>query len=99
MIVKNEAHSESFKLYERSRTRRHLIETLHAREITMPRLYDWLVTALNEHNMTITQALADPAFHLIDRQRLKHWQSRLYQQLDTAADLLLPSDGAEKSHT
>ncbi len=98
VIVKNAAHSESFKLYECSKTRRHLVDTLYAREIAMPRLYDWLVTALNEHNMTITQALTDPAFDLIDRQRLKHWQSRFYQQLDATTNLLMPSDGAEKSH-
>ncbi len=94
LIVKNEAHSDTFKLYENSKTRRHLLDALHAREITMPRLYDWLVTALNEHNVTITRALTDPAFNLLDRQRLKHWQSRFYQRLDTAIDLLLPADTA-----
>ena len=56
----------------------------------MPRLYDWLVTSLNEHNVTATGALSDPAFHLLDRQRLKHWQSRFYQQLDTVSDFILP---------
>ena len=94
LIVKNEAHSDTFKLYENSKTRRHLLDALHAREITMPRLYDWLVTALNEHNVTITRALDDPAFNLLDRQRLKHWQARFYQRLDTATDLLLPPDTA-----
>ncbi len=92
LIVKNEAHSDTFKLYENSKTRRHLLDALHAREITMPRLYDWLVTALNEHNVTISGALNNPAFNLLDRQRLKHWQARFYQQLDTATDLLLPSN-------
>ncbi len=91
VVVKNEAHSDTFKLYENSRTRRHLLDALDAREITMPRLYDWLVTALNEHNVTITGALNDAAFNLLDRQRLKHWQSRFYQELDIAADLILPS--------
>ena len=90
LVVKNETHSDTFKLYENSKTRRHLLDALHAREITMPRLYDWLVTALNEHNVTITAALNEPAFNLLDRQRLKHWQWRFYQQLDAAADLLLP---------
>ncbi len=99
LIVKNEAHSDTFKLYENSKTRRHLLHALQAREITMPRLYDWLVTALNEHNVTITGALNDPAFSLLDRQRLKHWQARFYQQIDTAADMLLPSDTTlERAH-
>jgi len=90
VVVKNEAHSEAFKLYEGSKIRRHLLETLHAREVSMLRLYDWLVAALNEHNVTATGALKHPAFNLLDRQRLKHWQSGFYAQLDTAADLLLP---------
>jgi len=55
----------------------------------MPRLYDWLVTALNEHNATVTTALQNPAFNLLDRQRLKNWQARFYRQIYRAADLLL----------
>jgi hypothetical protein len=62
---------------------------LHAREITMPRMYDWLVTALNEHNTPVTVALTHPGFNLLDRQRLKNWQTRFYRQLYRAADLLL----------
>jgi hypothetical protein len=90
VIVKNEAHSDAFKLYEGSKTRRHLLESLHAREIAMSRLYDWLVAGLNEHNVTMTGALKHPAFNLLDRQRLKHWQARFYAQLDTVDELLLP---------
>lgn len=55
----------------------------------MPRMYDWLVTALNEHNTTVTSAVTNPAFNLLDRQRLKAWQRRFYRQLYRAADLLL----------
>jgi hypothetical protein len=89
VVVKNEAHSDTFKIYDGSRTRRHVVEELSAREIAMPRMYDWLVTALNEHNATVTSALMHPAFDLLDRQRLKSWQTRFYRQLYRAADLLL----------
>ena len=89
VVVKNEAHSDAFKIYDGSKTRRQVVETFGAREITMPRLYDWLVTTLNEHNTTVTAALSHPGFNLLDRQRLKHWQTRLYRQLYRAADLLL----------
>ena len=64
-------------------------DVLHGREIAMPRMYDWLVTALNEHNSPVTDALTNPAFNLLDRQRLKTWQTRFYRQLYRAADLLL----------
>jgi hypothetical protein len=89
VVVKNEAHSEAFKIYDRSKTRRHVVDDLQAREITMPRMYDWLVTALNEQNTTVTAALTHPAFNLLDRQRLKSWQKVFYHQLYRAADLLL----------
>jgi hypothetical protein len=89
VVVKNEAHSDTFKIYDGSKTRRHVVDVLHGREIAMPRMYDWLVTALNEHNATVTAALTNPAFNLLDRQRLKTWQTRFYRQLYRAADLLL----------
>jgi hypothetical protein len=44
---------------------------------------------LNEHNTPVTVALTHPGFNLLDRQRLKHWQTRFYRQLYRAADLLL----------
>lgn len=89
VVVKNQAHSDTFKIYDHSKTRRHVVDVLNAREIAMPRMYDWLVTALNEHNATVTAALTHPAFTLLDRQRLKTWQTRFYRQLYRAADLLL----------
>lgn len=89
VVVKNEAHSDAFKLYETSKKRRHLLEKRHAREIAMPRPHDWLAL-LNEHNVAITVALQHPGFNLLDRQRLRHWQTNFYKQIETAADLLLP---------
>ena len=56
----------------------------------MPRLHDWLVALLNEHNVPLTAALQHPGFNLLDRQRLKRWQLGFYKQVETASDLLLP---------
>ena len=89
VVVKNQAHSEHFKIYEASKTRERIIGELQGREITMSRLHDWLVTALNDHNVPLTAALKHPGFNLLDRQRLKHWQTEFYKQIDTVADLLL----------
>lgn len=86
LVVKNGADGDAFRLYKNSKTRRYLFDALHAREITMPRLYDWLVTALNEHNVTIMRALNNPALNLLDGQRLKHWQSRFYQSRNESGE-------------
>ena len=64
---------------------------LTGRELTMPRMQDWLVEALNRENVTVTTATKHPAFSLLDRQRLLTWQRRLYGELDSAAPLLLPA--------
>jgi hypothetical protein len=94
LIVKNQAHSEAFTLYDESKMRHQLVDALGAREMTMPRMHDWLVTALNRHNVTATTALAHSAFHLLDRQRLKHWQAKLYAEIGSVRDLLLPQSTA-----
>ena len=45
-----------------STTRTRLVEELAAKEIVMPKLYDWLVADLNRHDLTISAAIKNPAF-------------------------------------
>ena len=97
VVVKNQAHSEHFRIYAESKTRARIVGELQGREITMSRLHDWLVTALNENNVTAGAALTHPAFSLIDRQRLKHWQRLFHEQLALVDDLLLPQRTEEKT--
>ena len=91
VVVRNAAHSKSFFLYEDSEVSEQLKDKLGGKEIAMAQLQDWLVVALNEHNLTITAALKHPAFGLLDRQRLQTWQHKLYAEIESASDLLLPS--------
>jgi len=90
VVVRNAAHSESFALFESSEVRAKLKDKFGGREITMCRLQDWLVESLNAANLTITAATKHPTFSLLDRQRLQTWQRKLYSEIDSAADLLLP---------
>ena len=57
----------------------------------MTRLQDWLVEALNAENLTIAGATKHPAFNLLDRQRLQTWQRKFYTEVESVANLLLPS--------
>jgi CO dehydrogenase nickel-insertion accessory protein CooC1 len=91
VVVRNAAHSESFALFESAEVRTQLKGKLGGREITMPRLQDWLVEALNRDNLTITAAVKHPAFSLLDRQRLLTWQRKLYTEIESAADWLMPA--------
>src|SRR5208283_2203412 len=46
LVVKNHALTEHFAIYDNSKTRKHLLNHLAAKEMTMPRLHDWLVSLL-----------------------------------------------------
>jgi hypothetical protein len=48
VVVKNEAHSDSFKIYNGSSAA--TLSIFCTGEIMMPRMYDWLVTALRLRN-------------------------------------------------
>ncbi len=91
VVVRNAAHSDSFALFDSAEVRPRLERELGGREINMSRLQDWLVEALNGQNLTVTAASKHPAFSLLDRQRLLSWQRRLYAELESATDLLLPA--------
>jgi hypothetical protein len=97
VVVRNQAHSEHFKIYDHSQTRSRVLGELGGREIVMPKLYDWLVTGLNETNLSITAAIAQSEFGLVDRQRLKNWQAKFYDQIDLARELLLPTTEQSKN--
>ena len=96
VIIRNQVHAESFTLYEQSQVRVRLLRKLEAREITMPRMEEWLVEGLNRVNLTITAAARHESFYLLDRQRLLTWQRRFYEQIESASDLLLPSKSTAK---
>jgi CobQ/CobB/MinD/ParA nucleotide binding domain len=89
VVVRNAAHSDSFALFESSEVRVQLKEKLGGREISMSRLQDWLVEALNAENLAITAAIKHPAFSLLDRQRLQTWQRKLYTEIESVAGLLM----------
>lgn len=90
VIVKNHSFSEQFTIYEQSKTRNRILNGLGGKEIEMPKLQDWLVIGLNQAGCTITPALRHSHFAVMDRQRLKNWQRRFNEQIESARDLLLP---------
>lgn len=91
VVVRNAAHSDSFALFDSAEVRARLKREFGGAEIAMARLQDWLVEALNGQNLTVTTAIKHPAFSLLDRQRLQTWQRKLYGEIETVTDLLLPT--------
>jgi hypothetical protein len=66
------------------------MDELAAKEITMPKLYDWIVADLNKHDLTISAAIKNPAFDYFNRGRLQNWLHKFYDELETVREMLLP---------
>lgn len=90
IVVKNEGLTDRFALYEGSQIRKRILGELGGHEIVMPRLYDWLVATLNAESLTATHAVQNGKLSLMDRQRVKSWQQRFYEQIESAKEVLLP---------
>lgn len=97
LIVRNAAHSDRFHLYESLEIRERLLGEYGAREIDMPRMQDWLVEILNRENLTVTTATGHPSVSLLDRQRLRTWQRRLYTAIDSVRGLIAASEMAQSA--
>jgi len=91
LVVKNQALTEQFAIYDASKTRKRLLNELDAREMTMPKLHDWLVASLHQVNLPVGQAIQHQKFSLMDRQRLKNWQRQFHEQINTVREILLPA--------
>ena len=91
VLVRNHSFSDQFAIFDQSKSRHRILSDLGGREIEMPKLQDWLVVGLNQVGCTITPALRHSHFSVMDRQRLKNWQRKFYEQIDSARALLLPA--------
>ena len=91
VVLRNAVHDDTFAVYEQSVVRRHLRKDLGMKEINMTRLQPWLVEDLSLKNLPISEAVKDGSLYLLDRQRLQTWQRKLYTEIESAAELLLPA--------
>lgn len=92
VVLRNAVHDTAFAIYDQSLIRQRLRKELGAKEITMTQLQPFLVEELSLKSLTLTPAIKGDQFYLLDRHRLQTWQRRLYEQIDSAADLLLPGN-------
>jgi hypothetical protein len=90
-VLRNAVHDDKFAVYDQSVVRKHLRKDLGMKEITMTRLQPWLVEELSMKNKPITEAVKDGSIYLLDRQRLQTWQRKIYTEIESAAELLLPA--------
>ncbi len=92
LVVKNHALTEHLTIYDASKTRKRLLNELAAKEMTMPKLHDWLVALLHQANLPVGQGIQYQKFSLMDRQRLKNWQRQFHEQISTVRQIILPGE-------
>ena len=92
VIVRNESHSTQFRLYEDSNICAKILDEYQGVELTMSRMQDWLVTSLNESNVTASDAVSNSQLSLVDRQRLKNWVHHFEIQLRNTLTRVFLSD-------
>jgi len=92
LVVKNHALTEHFTIYDASKTRKRLLNELGGKEMTMPKLHDWLVATLHQVNLPVGRAIQHEKFSLMDRQRLKNWQRQFHEQINNVRQIILPRD-------
>ena len=97
IVIRNQVHGESFALYDQSAVRVKLLKKLGTKEITMARMEEWLVEGLNRNNLNVTAAVKHESFYLLDRQRLATWQRRLYAEIESTTDLLMPESAINQA--
>ncbi len=95
VIIRNPIQGDALPLFDASKVRQQLRNEFGAREISLTRMQPWLVDGLNRTDLTPTVASRHEAFTILDRQRLITWQRKLYEQIDSAADVLLPNEQAQ----
>ena len=91
VIIRNAVFSPIFEIFDQTKIRSRVLCELRGREISMSKLQDWLVLGLNQTKLTITQAKEHSHFSLLNRQRLIIWQRRLYEEIDSIRDLVIPA--------
>lgn len=89
LVVRNLKTSPVTEIYDGSRARKDLL-ALGAREITLDRLPWNLSSVLQKQSKSIGSLVADEGVFFLERQRLRSYQQRIYEEFESAREVLLP---------
>jgi len=90
LVVKNLKTCSTTEIYDNSKARQELLR-LGAVEITMERVPWSLLATIQRTSRTLSSLVLDESLPFLERQRLRTFQRRFFEQLETARHLLLPS--------
>lgn len=98
LVVKNLKTCSTTEIYDNSKARQEL-QRLGAVEITMERVPWSLLATIQRTSRTLSSLVLDESLPFLERQRLRTFQRRFFEQLETARHLLLPTREAEVVET
>lgn len=89
LVVKNLKTCSTTEIYDHSKARQELLR-LDAVEITMERVPWSLLATIQRTSCSLSSLVLDESLPFLERQRLRTFQKRLFEQLETARRILLP---------
>lgn len=89
LVVKNLKTCSTTEIYDNSKARQEL-QRLGAIEITMERVPWSLLATIQKTSRTLSSLVIDETLPFLERQRLRTFQRRFFEQLESARQLLLP---------
>ncbi len=94
LVVRNLKTSPVTEIYDGSNARKELL-ALGAREITIERLPWNLNSMLQKSSKSINGLIQDESVFFLERQRLRSYQQRLFEEFAGARDILLPDSSLD----
>jgi len=94
LVVKNLKTCSTTEIYDNSKARQELLR-LGAIEITMERVPWSLLATIQRTSRTLSSLVLDESLPFLERQRLRTFQRRFFEQLETARGFLLPTKPVE----
>ncbi len=89
LVVRNLKTSPVTEIYDNSHARKSLLE-LGAKEITVERLPWNLNSMIQKASKSIGGLLHDESIFFLERQRMRSYQQRVFEEFNSARDFLLP---------
>jgi hypothetical protein len=90
LVVKNNKTCSTSEIYDNSKARQELLK-LGAVEIVMERVPWSLLATIQKTSRSLSSLVLDESLPFLERQRLRTFQRRFFEQLETARNLLLPT--------
>jgi len=90
LVVKNHKTCSTSEIYDNSKARQEL-QKLGVMEITLERVPWSLLATIQRTSRSLSSLVLDESLPFLERQRLRTFQRRFFEQLETVRHLLLPT--------